>query len=163
MKTPRKVMEKISLPLMFVTFVMAVLVFAVSPVSAAPPPAEFPFAGLEGVAVTILWCPYPQKQAWLPVVREQGLAESFQIYTNSESGTITLKEPPKPKLKLTEGEREVQRARILTGLQTLLRCIGLALLAILILPPIAWLWGRWRGPRPPRRPGPPPATPARHR
>ena len=36
MKTPKKVIEKISLPLMFVTFVMAVLVFAVSPVSAAP-------------------------------------------------------------------------------------------------------------------------------
>ena len=36
MKTPRKVIEKISLPLMFVTFVMAVLVSAVSPVSAAP-------------------------------------------------------------------------------------------------------------------------------
>jgi len=34
MKTPKKVIEKISLPLMFVTFVMAVLVFAVSPVSA---------------------------------------------------------------------------------------------------------------------------------
>jgi hypothetical protein len=37
MKTPRKVIEKISLPIMFVTFVMAVLMFAVSPVSAAPP------------------------------------------------------------------------------------------------------------------------------
>ena len=36
MKTPKKVIEKISLPLMFVTFVMAVLMFAVSPVSAAP-------------------------------------------------------------------------------------------------------------------------------
>ena len=34
MKTPKKVIEKISLPLMFVTFVMAVLVFTVSPVSA---------------------------------------------------------------------------------------------------------------------------------
>ena len=34
MKRPKKVIEKISLPLMFVTFVMAVLVFAVSPVSA---------------------------------------------------------------------------------------------------------------------------------
>jgi len=40
MNTPKKVTEKISLPLMFVTFVMAVLMFAVSPVSAAPPPAE---------------------------------------------------------------------------------------------------------------------------
>ena len=37
MKTPKKVIEKISLPLMFVTFVLAVLMFAVSPVSAAPP------------------------------------------------------------------------------------------------------------------------------
>jgi len=36
MKTPKKVIEKISLPLMFVTFVMAVLMFAVNPVSAAP-------------------------------------------------------------------------------------------------------------------------------
>jgi len=36
MKTPKKVIEKITLPLMFVMFVMAVLVFAVSPVSAAP-------------------------------------------------------------------------------------------------------------------------------
>jgi len=36
MNTPKKVIEKISLPLMFVTFVMAVLMFAVSPVSAAP-------------------------------------------------------------------------------------------------------------------------------
>ena len=36
MKTPRKVIEKISLPLMFITFVMAVLVFVVNPVSAAP-------------------------------------------------------------------------------------------------------------------------------
>ena len=36
MKTPKKVIEKISLPLKFVTFVMAVLMFAVSPVSAAP-------------------------------------------------------------------------------------------------------------------------------
>ena len=34
MKTTKKVIEKISLPLMFVTFVMAVLMFAVSPVSA---------------------------------------------------------------------------------------------------------------------------------
>ncbi len=37
MKTPKKVIEKISLPLMFVTFVMAVLMFAVSPVSAEAP------------------------------------------------------------------------------------------------------------------------------
>jgi hypothetical protein len=36
MKTPTKVIEKISLPLMFGMFVVAVLVFAVSPVSAAP-------------------------------------------------------------------------------------------------------------------------------
>jgi hypothetical protein len=34
MKTPKKVIEKISLPLMFVTFVMAVLMFVVSPLSA---------------------------------------------------------------------------------------------------------------------------------
>jgi hypothetical protein len=36
MKTLKKAIEKISLPLMFVTFTMAVLMFAVSPVSAAP-------------------------------------------------------------------------------------------------------------------------------
>ena len=36
MKTPKKVIEKISLPLMFVMFVVAVLMFAVSAVSAAP-------------------------------------------------------------------------------------------------------------------------------
>jgi len=129
---------------------------------ATPPPAEFPFAGLAEVAVTVMWCPYPQKQAWLPVLREQGLTESFRIYTPSESGTITLQEPPKPKLKLSEGEQEAQRAQILSGFQTALRSIGLVLLAILILPALAWLWGRWRGPRPPRRPGPP-VTPPRYR
>jgi len=36
MKTTKKVIEKISLPLMFVMFVVAVLMFAVSPVSAVP-------------------------------------------------------------------------------------------------------------------------------
>lgn len=129
---------------------------------ATPPPAEFPFDGLADVAVTVMWCPYPQKQAWLPVLREQGLTESFRIYTHSESGTISLQEPPKPKLKMSAGEQEAQRAQILSGFLTVLRGIGLVLLAILILPPLAWFWGRWRGPRPPRRPGPP-VTPPRYR
>lgn len=126
-----------------------------------PPPAAFPFAGLEGVAVSVLWCPYPQKQAWLAAVREQGLAESFQIYTTSESGTVTLKAPPKPKVKLTEGEREAQRAQVVAGFQTVLRSMALVLLAILILPPLAWLWGRWRGRRSPRRKAPPTINPPR--
>jgi hypothetical protein len=38
MKTPKKVIEKILLQLMFVTFILAVLMLAVIPVSAAPPP-----------------------------------------------------------------------------------------------------------------------------
>jgi hypothetical protein len=40
MKIPKKVIEKISPQLMFVSFVLAVLMFAVGPVSAAPPLAE---------------------------------------------------------------------------------------------------------------------------
>jgi hypothetical protein len=51
MKTPKKVIEKISLPLMFVTFVMAVLVFAVSPVSAAPSECSEVFCDQDGDGV----------------------------------------------------------------------------------------------------------------
>jgi hypothetical protein len=48
MKMPRKVIEKISLPLMFVTFVMAALVFAVTPVSAAPNQCAEVFCNQDG-------------------------------------------------------------------------------------------------------------------
>ena len=48
MKTPKKVIEKISLALMFVMFVMAVLMFAVSPVSAAPVTCDPNFCDQDG-------------------------------------------------------------------------------------------------------------------
>jgi hypothetical protein len=48
MKTPKKVIEKISLPLMFVMSVVAVLMFAVSPVLAAPVTCDPNFCDQDG-------------------------------------------------------------------------------------------------------------------
>ncbi|OPX19391.1 MAG: hypothetical protein BZ151_09515 [Desulfobacca sp. 4484_104] len=120
---------------------------------AAPPPAEFPFAGLEGVAVTILWCPYPQKQAWLPVLRDNGLGETFQIYTVSESGVVKLTPPPKPKVEQDEGEQAAQRQRVRSWFSLIVWCMAALAASIIILPVVGLIWRRLRGH--PRLPGAP--------
>lgn len=116
----------------------------------APPPEDFPFADLEDTSITVLWCPFAQKQAWLPVLQQYGLGESFQIYTTSESAEVKTTPPPKAKVKRPEGELAAKRQQVRSWFSVLGWCMGTVAASIFILPIAGLLWRRFKGPRPPR-------------
>jgi hypothetical protein len=61
----------------------------------SPPPEDFPWEKLQGVAVNIFWVPADQKLLWSRAAEQHGLKDSLALFTTSESAVVPVV-PPKP-------------------------------------------------------------------
>jgi hypothetical protein len=101
-----------------------------------PAPADdFPWASLEDVSVSVFWLPINQKLIWQRAVQEKGLAGHVSLYSDSESGTVTITAPPKAKRKVSERERAQDAGEYGSLLRSVVvvAIAGAALLAVFVL------------------------------
>ncbi len=71
-----------------------------------PAPGEdFPWASLQTVSTSIFWLPPNQKLIWERAAHEKGLSDHFVLYSDSESGAVTLAAPPEAKRTMSEDQR----------------------------------------------------------
>jgi hypothetical protein len=75
------------------------------------PTADFPWATLQDVSVSVLWLPVNQKLLWQRAVREHGLAAQVALYSDSESSAVQIPPPPPAKMKITQSERIAEASR----------------------------------------------------
>jgi hypothetical protein len=75
-------------------------------------PEGFPWASLEDVSVSVFWIPPDQKLLWRKAVQERGMEANFSLYTTSESATVSIQNPPRPKEKMTEADLKSRREQI---------------------------------------------------
>lgn len=84
-----------------------------APTTPSVPSEAFPWEALGDVQTKVFWVPPDQKLAWSRAVAEQGLQETFTLYTTSESATVTLETPERAKdAKDTRTEAEQEAARV---------------------------------------------------
>lgn len=101
------------------------------------PPADFPWSLLQHVSVAVFWVPPDQKLAWRRVVSEHGLSATFALYTDAESGAVTITPPPRPTLPdLTDGARQTAQARYLGYVTAAGTGFGI-ILGLIVLVPVA--------------------------
>jgi hypothetical protein len=126
------------------------------------PPATFPWDALAQTSVTAFWVPPNQVLAWRRVIEERELAATFVLHSASESDTVTIPAPPRPKVTIDETERAANRDRLAGFGQAAVRgmgyvAVGFGLLLTAVFGLGLWLRFRRGGhPRPAhrvRRPG----------
>ncbi len=81
----------------------------------SPPPEDFPWDVLRGVAVNIFWVPADQKLIWTRVAEQHGLKGAFAMFTSSESEVVPIMAPAPAQLatEIIEEHRQetTQRAK----------------------------------------------------
>lgn len=82
------------------------------------PSEEFPWDGLNDVSVSIFWMPSTQILPWNRAINGHQLADSFRIYSDSESATVTIAPPPRPTVLLTEEDANADRADLVGRLKS---------------------------------------------
>jgi hypothetical protein len=100
------------------------------------PSEEFSWDAFRNVSVSVFWVPPDQKLAWQRAVAEHNLASSFALYTTSESAQVKIQPPARATLKISDEEREVQKAGIVSGIVKAL--VGLLIL-FLVIGIVIWL------------------------
>lgn len=97
------------------------------------PGAAFPWESFRDVSVCIFWVPPEQKLAWQRSVAEHGLSSSFSLYSSSESGEVKPVPPPKPAVKLTDADKEADRAAYIQFGYTVLTWLAIGVGSALLL------------------------------
>ena len=75
------------------------------------PTADFPWATLQDISLSVFWLPINQKLIWQRALREHGLANQAALYSASESGAVQIALPPPAKVKIAESERIAEANR----------------------------------------------------
>ena len=73
------------------------------------PDSDFPWDYLADVSVSVFWVPPDQILRWRRAAEEQGIGSNFQLYSTSESTSVTLLPPPPAKVELSAEERTQKR------------------------------------------------------
>jgi hypothetical protein len=97
------------------------------------PSEEFPWDSLSDVSVSIFWMPSAQILPWKRAIDHHQLADSFRLYSDSESATVTVAAPPRPKVLATAEDINAERANIVGNLKigaTVLLCATLLLVIV---------------------------------
>jgi len=95
------------------------------------PSDQFPWDRLQDISVSVFWMPPRQILPWKRASSEQGLAASFRLYSDSESASVTIAPPPRPKHIASDDEKTAQKDRIIAGLKSTL--IGFAVVAAMMI------------------------------
>ena len=132
-----------------------------------PPPAGFPWASLRDVSTSVFWVPVDQKMEWHRAIVQNGVDETFRLFSTSESEAAVITPPPPAHIATTDSEHvQVRSHAIAQGVGVLVWVGGIVLAGMLAL--IGFLsvsrpgararqnsTGRPRRPAPPRTgPGP---------
>ena len=120
-------------------------------------PEDFPWANLGDVSVSVFWMPPDQKLLWRKAVQERGLEANFALYTTSESATVSIQNPPRPKEKVTEADQKTKREQIRSTVMSGLSWAAIIIVAFILLIIIGFMFQRNRG----RRRAPAPRGPVR--
>ena len=97
------------------------------------PAGDFPWEKLKDVSVSVFWVPPDQKLAWLRAVRQHQLAESFALYTTSESSLVEIAPPERPVTQLTAIQRKAEQQRYLCLAKKIGMGTGICILALCII------------------------------
>jgi len=105
------------------------------------PGADFPWASLQTVSVSVFWLPPDQKLVWERAARERGLSDHFALYSDSESGAVVLAAPPEATRAISEGERaqaaQQFQAQAKTAGGLVLASVGGIILLVIVMAVIA--------------------------
>lgn len=116
------------------------------------PPEGFPWGSLRDVSTSVFWVPVDQKLAWAAAVGEQGLDDTFHLYSTSESGSVTVVAPPIARVTTTDDDRAAAKAGFLRAGFGALRFAGTAMLGFGLLVALILVVARVTSrPRPSRR------------
>jgi hypothetical protein len=114
------------------------------------PPSDFPWEAFKGVSVAAFWVPANHKLIWRKFIREKGLEQKFEIFTDDESYEVNIAPPPKPELKLSEEDISERRSQIITAAKSLgkwVLILGGAIIFLVILLIAAAFYRRSRATR----------------
>ena len=108
-------------------------------------PDDFPWANLGDVSISVFWMPPDQKLLWRKAVQEHGLDTNFALYTASESATVSIQNPPRPKEKVTEADRKAQREQIKSTVMSGISWTAIIMATFILLVIAGFLYQRYRG------------------
>lgn len=124
-----------------------------SPVKVSPD--DFPWANLGDVSVSVFWMPPNQKLLWRKAIRDRGLEANFALFTTSESATVSIPNPPRPKEKVTDADLKNRRDKIKSAVMSFISWAALIMIAFILLIIAGFVFQRNRARRAPasRNPG----------
>jgi hypothetical protein len=122
-------------------------------------PEDFPWGNLVDVSVSIFWIPPDQKLLWRKAIQERGLEANFALYTTSESATVSIPNPPRPKEKVTDADLKTRRDQIKSTVMSGISWAAIIIVAFVLLIVIGFIFQRNRARRSPASRGPARAMP----
>jgi hypothetical protein len=107
------------------------------------PPADFPWERLHDISIAVLWVPPDGVLMWDRAIAQQGIHDTFHIYSASEAANVEIQPPPKAEHRITAEETADARASVK---EFFMHLLIFALVGLVIFVLAIWLLMRFRRP-----------------